>query len=139
LKKLLEAQSCLKIFHFGRFDITFLHQYLGIKVNPVFCTKISSKLLRTYTDRHSLKDLVKEYLGVELSKADQCSDWAREDLSESQLDYAANDVRVLIPIHEIMSNLLVRENLTDLAQAAFKSLPLICEFDRRGYKDVFEH
>lgn len=139
LRKFLESRNVLKLFHFGRFDIAVLKHYMNIEVRPVWCTKIASKLIRTYTDRHSLKDLVREMLCIELDKSDQSSDWARRDLSDSQLEYAANDVRVLIPIYEKMKALLDREHLTDLAQRMFDFLPTVCELDLRGYKDLFEH
>lgn len=139
LCKLLDSPEVLKLFHFGRFDIAVLKYYMNVEVRPVWCTKIASKLIRTYTDRHSLKDLVREVLGIELDKSDQSSDWARSDLTESQIEYAANDVRVLIPIYTKMKALLERENLTHLAQRLFDFLPTVCELDLRGYKDTFEH
>jgi ribonuclease D len=110
LKKLLESPEVVKLFHFGRFDIAVLKHWMGIDIRPVWCTKIASKLVRTYTDRHSLKDLVVELLGIELDKSNQSSDWARDDLSDSQLEYAANDVRVLIPLQRRFVQLLEREN-----------------------------
>jgi ribonuclease D len=139
VKTLLEAPNVLKIFHFGRFDISVLKYYLGAQTNPVFCTKIASKLVRTYTDRHSLKDLVKELLRIELDKSDQTSDWSAPDLSDSQLEYAANDVRVLLPIYDKITALLEREGRMDLAQKLFQALPTICELDINGFKDMFEH
>lgn len=137
--KLCSDPGVLKLFHYGRFDVSVLKHYMNVDTNPLFCTKIASKLVRTYTDRHSLKDLCKELLSLEMDKSDQTSDWAREDLSESQIEYAANDVRVLIPIYEKMKVLLARENLTDLAERLFKFLPTQCELDRRSWKDIFEH
>lgn len=137
--KLCADPGVLKLFHFARFDLSVLKHYLGVDTAPIYCTKVASKLVRTYTDRHSLKDLCKELLGLEMDKSDQTSDWAREDLSDSQIEYAANDVRVLLPIHEKMKALLARENLTDLAERLFKFLPTQCELDRRGWKDIFEH
>jgi ribonuclease D len=139
LTKLLVAPNVVKLFHFGRFDIAVLKHYMKVDVKPIFCTKITSKLIRTYTDRHSLKDLSFELLGKEMDKTNQSSDWARDDLSESQLEYAANDVRVLIPIYRKLKELLKREQLTDLAQKLFDFLPTQCEMDLRGYKDIFEH
>jgi ribonuclease D len=140
LKKLLESPKVVKLFHFGRFDIAVLKHYMNVDVTPVFCTKIASKLVRTYTDRHGLKDLVFEILGIELDKTNQSSDWARRDLSESQIEYAANDVRVLIPLYEKMKALLEREKLTDLAQRLFDFLPTVCELDLRGWNaDIFDH
>ena len=139
VKTLLQAANVLKIFHFGRFDIGVLKYYLGADTNPVFCTKIASKLVRTYTDRHSLKDLVKELLRIELDKSDQTSDWSSPDFTESQLEYAANDVRVLLPIYDKISALLKREGRDELAEKLFKALPTICELDINGFKDIFEH
>jgi ribonuclease D len=139
VKKLLEAPNVLKLFHFGRFDIAVLKHYLGAQTNPVFCTKIASKLVRTYTDRHSLKDLVKELLRIELDKSDQTSDWSAPDLTESQLEYAANDVRVLLPIYDKIKALLEREKRMDLAQKCFAALPTVCDLDIGGFKDMFEH
>jgi ribonuclease D len=139
LRKLLDSPEVLKLFHFGRFDVAVLKYYMDAEVKPVWCTKIASKLIRTYTDRHSLKDLVREMLGIELDKSDQSSDWARTDLSDSQLEYAANDVRVLIPIYEKMKTLLEREHMTHLSQRLFEFLPTVCELDLRGYKDIYEH
>jgi len=140
LKKLLESPKVIKLFHFGRFDIAVLKHYMNVSVQPVFCTKIASKLVRTYTDRHSLKDLVLELLGKEMDKSNQSSDWARSDLSDSQIDYAANDVRVLIPLYEKVKFMLEREGLTELAQRLFEFLPTVCELDLRGWDvDIYEH
>lgn len=139
VKTLLQAPQVLKLFHFARFDVGVLKYYLGADTNPIFCTKIASKLVRTYTDRHSLKDLVKELLKIELDKADQTSDWAHPDLTDSQLEYAANDVRVLLPIYERVKELLQREGRLELAQKLFQALPTICEVDINGFKDIFEH
>ena len=139
VKTLLEAPQVLKLFHFARFDVGVLKYYLGADTSPIFCTKIASKLVRTYTDRHSLKDLVKELLKIELDKADQTSDWAHPDLTDSQLEYAANDVRVLLPIYDRVKELLVREGRLELAQKLFQALPTICELDINGFKDIFEH
>jgi ribonuclease D len=140
LRKLLESPKVIKLFHFGRFDIAVLKHYMQVDVAPVWCTKIASKLVRTYTDRHSLKDLVFELLGREMDKTNQSSDWARTDLSDSQLEYAANDVRVLIPLYEQMKALLEREGLSDLAQRLFDFLPTVCELDLRGWDEsIFAH
>jgi ribonuclease D len=138
LKKLL-ASDVLKLCHYARFDMAVLKYYLKVDVWPVFCSKIGSKLVRTYTDWHSLKDLVREFLGVEMDKTNQTSDWGRADLSPSQLDYAADDVRVLIPIYSQMVKLLERENLTGLAKQAFACLPAVTDLDISGYRDIFEH
>lgn len=139
VKKLMEAQNITKVFHFARFDVAVMKYYLNARVSPLFCTKIASKLVRTYTDQHSLKYVVKEVLGIELDKSDQMSDWARTDLSESQLEYAANDVRVLIPIYNKMRQLLVREDRQDIAENLFKALPTVCDLDLGGWRDIFEH
>jgi ribonuclease D len=139
LKKLLEAKNTLKLFHFARFDVSVMKYYLGVDINPLWCTKIASKLVRTYTDKHSLKDLVKELLGFEMDKTDQSSDWARSDLSDSQLEYAANDVRFLIPIYKKLQLMLEREGRMDLALRLFGALPTICELDLGGWSNVFEH
>lgn len=139
MQRLLTEQSVTKLFHFGRFDIGVLKYYLGVWTTPVWCTKIASKLVRTYTDRHSLKDLVRELLQREMDKSDQSSDWARDDLSDSQLEYAANDVRVLVPLQNKLKELLERENRLDLAKRLFEFLPTQCEMDLTGFKDIFEH
>lgn len=139
VKRLLTEQSVLKLFHFGRFDVAVMKYYLGVWTSPVWCTKIASKLVRTYTDRHSLKDLCREQLGLEMDKTDQTSDWARDDLSDSQLEYAANDVRVLLPLQIKMQALLEREGRMELAQKLFNFLPTACEMDLMGFKDILEH
>lgn len=139
IKTLCHAPTVTKLFHYGRFDLAVLKYYLGIDVNPVFCTKIASKLVRTYTDRHSLKELVRELLGIELDKSDQTSDWAQPHLTDSQLEYAANDVRVLLPIYERIHALLVREGRLDLHRRLCEALPTVCELDLMGFKDIFEH
>jgi ribonuclease D len=139
LKTLLEAAKPTKVFHYARFDVAVLSYYLSAAVKPVWCTKIASKLVRTYTDRHSLKDLSRELLGVEMDKADQTSDWAREDLTDSQLEYAANDVRLLVPIYHKMKALIEREELSDLAQELFDFLSVVCRLDLGGWNNIFEH
>lgn len=137
--RLMEDPSVTKLFHFARFDVAVLKYYLKAEVKPIWCTKIASKLVRTYTDRHSLKDLGKELLGLEMDKSDQSSDWAREDLTPSQLEYAANDVRVLIPIYTRIKAILEREGRIELAEKLFAFLPVIAELDLAGFKDMFEH
>jgi ribonuclease D len=139
LKRLLEAKNVLKVFHFARFDLTVLRYYLNAKVNPIWCTKIASKLVRTYTDRHSLKDLSRELLGLEMDKSDQTSDWAKQDLTESQLEYAANDVKLLVPIYHHMKEMVEREQMSDLAQRLFDFVEVVCELDIKGFTNVFEH
>ncbi|MBX9687215.1 MAG: hypothetical protein K2X27_10970 [Candidatus Obscuribacterales bacterium] len=139
VKTLLSSPTVTKLFHYGRFDIAVMKYYLGVWTGPVWCTKIASKLVRTYTDRHSLKDLCREMLGLEMDKSDQTSDWAREDLSDSQLEYAANDVRVLIPLYKKMKAFLERENRLELAEKLFKFLPTVCELDLAGFNNTMEH
>lgn len=139
VKKLLEAPNVLKVFHFARFDVAVLKYYLNASVSPIFCTKIASKLVRTYTDRHSLKDLSRELLKVEMDKTDQSSDWAKDGLTDSQLEYAANDVRLLIPIYKQIRDLLERENRTELAQKVIQCLPAVCDVDLGGWTNIFEH
>lgn len=139
LKTLLEAPKLLKVFHFARFDVAVLKHYLLAETAPVWCTKIASKLVRTYADRHGLRDLAAELLGVEMDKTNQMSDWAKEDLTESQLTYAANDVRLLVPIYQKIKALLEREHLIELAEKLFPVVATICELDLRGWKGIFEH
>ncbi|MBX9941526.1 MAG: ribonuclease H-like domain-containing protein [Candidatus Obscuribacterales bacterium] len=139
VKTLCHAENVIKLFHYARFDVSVLKYYLGIDVNPIFCTKIASKLVRTYTDKHSLKELTRELLAIELDKSDQTSDWAQPHLTESQLEYAANDVRMLLPIYQIIVELLEREERTDVHAELCRALPTICELDRLGYRDIFEH
>ncbi|MEO1400013.1 MAG: ribonuclease D [Cyanobacteria bacterium J06635_1] len=140
LKQLLESPQSLKIFHFARFDLATLKHYLGITVNPVFCTKIASKLARTYSPRHGLKELVRELQGIELDKTAQSSDWGNAaNLSEEQLAYAANDVRYLHEMSQQLTSMLKRENRWTLAQQCFECLPTFVDLDLMQYKDVFEH
>ncbi|MGF1493685.1 MAG: ribonuclease H-like domain-containing protein [Microcoleaceae cyanobacterium] len=140
LQKLLEADNILKLFHFARFDLATLNYHLGIQVNPVFCTKIASKLVRTYTGRHGLKDVVQELEGIELDKTSQSSDWGNsEQLSTEQLNYAANDVRYLIGVQQKLAAMLEREERLELAQQCFACLPTIVELDLLQFKDIFEH
>jgi ribonuclease D len=140
LKQLMEMPSILKIFHFGRFDLATLKHHLNITVNPVFCSKIASKLARTYSPRHGLKELVKEIYGVELDKTAQSSDWGDAlNLSEEQLSYAANDVRYLHKLCERLTLMLRREGRWTLAQDCFTCLPTLVQLDLMQYKDVFEH
>lgn len=140
LKTLLEETSVLKIFHFARFDLATIMYHLDINVFPFFCTKIASKLARTYTGRHGLKELVSELEKVELDKSSQSSDWGNMDsLSEKQLDYAANDVRYLINIEQKLVKMLEREERLELAQSCFDCLPTIVTLDILQFKDIFEH
>lgn len=141
LKKLLVDDQITKIFHFARFDIAAMRHYLDIDCQPVYCTKIASRLTRTYTDRHGLKDLCAELLGVEMSKQQQQSDWGAEELSEEQLRYAASDVLYLHRLKDILERRLVREGRTDIAQACFKFLPHRAQLDLSGWaeQDIFAH
>ncbi|MGI8504090.1 MAG: ribonuclease D [Hassallia sp.] len=140
LKKLFEAANIVKIFHFARFDVATLRYYLGIQVNPIFCTKIASKLARTYTNRHGLKDVVQELEQVELDKSAQSSDWGNAaNLSASQLNYAANDVRYLISVRQKLIEMLTREERWQIAQECFQCLATIVSLDLLQFKDVFEH
>ncbi len=140
LKRLMEAENITKIFHFARFDIATLNYHLGIQTNPIFCTKIASKLARTYTGSHGLKSVVKELESVELDKSAQSSDWGNVmALSEEQLAYAANDVRFLISMRLKLIAMLEREERWDLAQGCFDCLPTIVELDLRQFGNVFEH
>jgi ribonuclease D len=131
----------LKIFHFARFDLAALKHWLGVDAQPVYCTKIASKLTRTYTDRHSLKDLTRELLGVELSKQQQSSDWGAKALSDAQIDYAASDVLYLHALREKLDAILAREGRTALAEACFRFLPARAALDLEGWPevDIFAH
>ncbi|MBN3908462.1 MAG: ribonuclease D [Nostoc sp. NMS1] len=140
LKKLLEAANVVKVFHFARFDIATLRANLRIQVNPIFCTKIASKLARTYTNRHGLKDVVQELEKVELDKSSQSSDWGNAvSLSEAQLSYAANDVRYLLSVQQKLTEMLKREERWKIAQECFEFLPTIVSLDLLQFKDLFEH
>jgi len=141
LKAILSDANRLKLFHFARFDIAALQHALGIVAAPVYCTKIASKLVRTYTDRHGLKELVRELLGQEVSKQQQSSDWGATELSEAQRDYAASDVRFLHAMKEVLDARLVREGRAELAQACFDFLPTRAALDLAGWPevDIFAH
>jgi ribonuclease D len=141
LQSLLTDRSITKLFHYARFDIAILYKTLGILAEPLYCTKIASKLARTYTDRHGLKDLVKELLGVDLSKQQQSSDWGAPVLSEAQLAYAASDVLHLHALRAKLDAMLVREDRTQYAQAAFAFLPIRAQLDLAGWPetDIFSH
>jgi len=140
LKKLLSATNVVKVFHFARFDLATLQANLGIQVRPVFCTKIASKLARTYTNRHGLKDVVQELEKVELDKSSQSSDWGNAaSLSEAQLSYAANDVRYLLSVQHKLTEMLKREERWEIAQECFEFLPTIVSLDLLQFKDLFEH
>ncbi|MGA7673714.1 MAG: hypothetical protein WCA78_01550 [Rhizomicrobium sp.] len=141
LKRLLGDPKVLKLFHFARFDMGMFRRYLGVVTKPVYCTKIASRLVRTYTDKHGLKDLVKELLAVDLSKEQQSSDWGAPELSERQLAYAANDVAYLHRLKEALDVMLAREGRTELAAACFGFLPARVELDLSGWAetDIFAH
>ena len=138
---LLADESKTKIFHFARFDVALLLHSFGVITTPVFCTKIASKLTRTYTDRHGLKDLTLELMGINISKQQQSSDWGAETLSEAQLDYAASDVLHLHAMRDILKERLLRESRTDLANACFDFLPTRAKLDLAGWPDtdIFSH
>ncbi len=141
LKALLSDPAVLKIFHFARFDVAVLQAYLGVRTWPIYCTKIASKLARTYTDRHGLKDLASELAGVELSKQQQSSDWGAPELTQQQLQYAASDVLYLHTIKARLDTMLERQNRKHLAQSCFEFLPTRADLDLGGFEDmdIFEH
>jgi ribonuclease D len=141
LKALLSDPDRLKLYHFARFDVGIMQAYLGIVAAPLYCTRTASRLVRTYTDRHGLKDLVKELLGHELSKQQQTSDWGADELSDAQRDYAASDVRYLHALKEKLDERLRREDRTALAQACFDFLPTRALLDIAGWaeQDIFAH
>ena len=141
LKRLLAAPAVTKIFHFARFDVAMIARHLGVITRPVYCTKIASRLTRTYTDRHSLKDLVRELLGIEVSKQQQSSDWGAAELTDAQLQYAAADVLYLHGLKGKFDALLAREGRTDLAEACFGFVPARALLDIAGWadEDIFAH
>ncbi len=141
LKALLADQTVTKIFHFARFDLAALRLYLGVMPQPVYCTKIASRLTRTFTDRHGLKDLVKDVLNIELSKEQQSSDWGAAELTPAQLKYAASDVLHLHALRARLDEMLSREGRRELAEACFRFLPTRAELDLAGWpdQDIFEH
>ena len=141
LKKMLADPAVIKLFHFARFDVAIFRQYLGVDTKPIYCTKIASKLVRTYTDKHGLKDLVRELLNVDLSNEQQSSDWGAKELTEKQLAYAANDVAHLHQLKTALDAMLAREGRTQLAQACFDFLPSRAALDLAGWEevDIFAH
>ena len=141
LARMLEDENVLKLFHFGRFDIAAMYHAFGALAAPVYCTKIASRLVRTYTDRHGLKNLTQELLGLDISKQQQMSDWGSETLTEAQLDYAASDVLHLHKLREALDAMLAREGRTELAQACFDFLPARALLDLEGWPeiDIFAH
>ncbi|NND18827.1 MAG: ribonuclease D [Silicimonas sp.] len=141
LTRLLTDAKILKLFHFGRFDIAALYHAFGALAEPVYCTKIASKLVRTYTDRHGLKNLLEELLGIDISKLQQMSDWGADTLTDAQLDYAASDVLYLHQLKDKLDERLAREGRADLAEAAFRFLPIRARLDLAGWPDtdIFAH
>jgi ribonuclease D len=141
LKSVLTDPKLIKIFHYARFDVAAFQQYLNISCAPIYCTKIASKLIRTYTDRHGLKDLCRELLGFDLSKEQQSSDWGAEELSEEQKHYAASDVLYLHAIREKLNMMLARESRTDIAQSCFEFVSTRVDLDLAGWgdDDIFAH
>ena len=141
LAQLLADEACEKLFHFGRFDIAMLKQHIGPMAGPIFCTKIASKLCRTYTDRHGLSDLCRELLGLEISKQQQSSDWGADVLSPAQQDYAAGDVLYLHQLKERLTAMLVRNHRLDMAEACFAFLKTRTDLDMAGFEtlDIFHH
>src|SRR6476661_6269075 len=141
IERLLADKSILKIFHFARFDMGILAKTFGVMAAPVYCTKIASRLARTYTDKHGLKDLVREVLGIDLSKQQQSSDWGAADLSEAQVAYAASDVLHLHALREKLDSMLAREGRSEIASACFRFLPERVRLDLAGWaeQDIFSH
>ncbi|WP_454017263.1 ribonuclease D [Azospirillum sp. Marseille-Q6669] len=141
LKRLLTDPEVIKLFHFARFDVAVMRAYLGVACQPVYCTKVASKLVRTFTDKHGLKDLVKDLLGVELSKQQQSSDWGAAELTPEQMKYAASDVLHLHDLKEKLDVMLAREGRTHLAKACFDFLPARGELDLGGWEqpDILAH
>ena len=141
LCKILENQKILKIFHFGRFDIAAMYKTFGVLTTNVYCTKIASRLIRTYTDRHGLKNLLQEILAVDISKQQQSSDWGSETLSKAQIEYAASDVLYLHQLRDILTQKLTRENRMVMAQSCFDFLPIRAKLDIEGWPetDIFSH
>jgi ribonuclease D len=141
LRAVLGDPDRLKLYHFARFDLAAIRHYLGVVAAPVYCTKIASRLIRTYTDRHGLKELVRELLGAEISKQQQSSDWGAPELSDAQKDYAASDVRYLHAMKAKLDERLIREGRMELAQACFDFLPARADLDLAGWPevDIFAH
>ncbi|MEX0838207.1 MAG: ribonuclease H-like domain-containing protein [Parvibaculum sp.] len=141
LRALMADQAVLKIFHFARFDIATIQRHLGVVTSPVYCTKVASKLVRTYTDRHGLKDLARELVNIDMSKQQQSSDWGADKLSAAQLSYAASDVLHLHEIKAILDGMLAREGRTEFARACFAFLPVRAALDLAGWaeEDIFAH
>ena len=139
LRRLLEEPRVLKVLHFARFDVATIRHHLGIQVAPLYCTRTASKLVRTYTDRHGLKDCVLELLDIELDKTARHTDWASADLTPEQRRYALSDVTLLLPLMDRLESMLVREGRAALARECFRVIPTLAELDLRGYVDLFAH
>jgi ribonuclease D len=141
LQKLLADPKVTKLFHFGRFDIAIMQQYLGVTAAPVYCTKIASKLTRTFTNYHGLKNLCKDLLSVELDKQQQTTDWGADELTPEQMDYAASDVLYLHKLRDVLNGMLAREGRTEIAKACFDFLPSRAVLDLKGWEeeDIFAH
>lgn len=141
IEKILADPGVLKLFHFGRFDIAAMYQAFGVLAAPVYCTKIASRLIRTYTDRHGLKNLLEELVDVDISKQQQMSDWGAEKLTQAQIDYAASDVLYLHRVKDVLDERLAREGRTDMAKACFDFLPMRAQLDLAGWpeQDIFSH
>ncbi len=141
LERVLTDPTVLKLFHYGRFDIAAMYHAFGALTAPVFCTKIASKMVRTYTDRHGLKNLTQELIGVDISKQQQSSDWGATELTKAQVDYAASDVLYLHRLREVLNDRLAREGRVDMAQACFDFLPTRALLDLEGWpdSDIFAH
>ncbi|GFE68126.1 3'-5' exonuclease [Chroococcus sp. FPU101] len=140
LKQLMEAQNIEKVFHFARFDVAQLRYHFGIETQPIFCTKIASKIARTYSGSHGLKNLVQELEGIELDKSAQSSDWGNAaNLTPKQLSYAANDVRYLINLRDKLTQMLKREERWEITQKCFSCIPVFVDLDLQQFKDIFEH
>jgi len=139
LQRLFEAPEVLKVFHFARFDVAALRQNLGIAVAPLYCTRTASRLVRTYTDRHGLKDVALELLGVEMDKTARHTDWSSPTLSPQQVRYAISDVTMLLPLMDRLESMLEREERRELARECFRAIPMFAHLDLLGYPNVFEH
>lgn len=141
LKALLGDPRVTKLFHFARFDLAAIQQYLGVSCRPVYCTKVASKLARTFAERHSLKDLCRDLLSIEISKQQQMSDWGAQELTDEQLRYAATDVLYLHQLRRILDDMLAREGRSELARGCFEFLPVRAALDLAGWhdSDVLEH
>jgi ribonuclease D len=139
LKRLLEAPNVLKVLHFARFDVAAVRHYLGIRMGPIYCTRTASKLARTYTDRHGLKDVALELADIEMDKAVRHSDWSSETLSDEQVRYAISDVTFLLPIKDKLHSMLERQGRVALAEECFRAIPVFSQLDVLGYLNLFEH